>query len=102
MILDSDNMPNQTSMVPSNGSTFILPLDTDPLVKQKLDILQQLMPMLNKWYQEGLKTNPHQPLATMARDPVCTLFKKEGTIRRHAILNVFNDEHPDDNNTGIT
>ena len=102
MILDSDNKLNQIGMVPSNGSTFILPLDTDPLVKQKLDILEQLIPVLNKWYQEGLQTNPPQPLATMTRDPVCTLFKKEGTLRRHTVLNVFNDEHPDDNNTGIT
>ena len=70
------------------------------MVKLKLDILQKLTPILNNWYEEGLKTNPPQPLASMTRDPVCALFKIEGTLKRHTVLNAFYDEHSADNNSG--
>ena len=89
---------NETAML--NVSKTSSMVNTETLVNAKLDILRQLLPKLQTWYQEGLISNPPQPLANMTRNPVCALFKKEATVRRHTVLNVFGEEYPIQNSYG--
>lgn len=83
------------------ADSFQTLFENDVRVRTKLEKLQELIPKMYTWYKEGLATNPPEPLANMTKEPVCKLFKKEATIKRHVILNAFNEEYPSANTVGM-